>query len=300
MDTTGIILAILSALFMGTIGVFSRITGLPAETVTFFRLLLGAGFLGLFLMATRQAALLRRWPSWPVIANGGLLAGFIIFYVQAMNLTSMANAVMLVYLAPVVASVFAHFRLGERLNATGWLLIATAVLGFAAMMEFRLDFAGGGNHAMGLGFAGLAMICYAGFILVNRRIRPGVPVMTRAFYQLLVGAGVMLPFFLANRPEISANNGLWLLGTGLVPGFLAITFAVMALSRLPAATFGTLAYFEPLAVVFFGWTIFGETLSSLQLAGCAAILASGCAKALIERHPPRESKFQRQGSDLES
>ena len=63
---------------------------------------------------------------------------------------------------------------------------------------------------------------------------------------------------------------------------------------------GTLAYFEPLAVVFFGWTIFGETLSSLQLAGCAAILASGCAKALIERHPPRESKFQRQGSDLES
>ena len=44
MDTTGIALAILSALFMGTIGVFSRITGLPAETITFFRLLLGAGW----------------------------------------------------------------------------------------------------------------------------------------------------------------------------------------------------------------------------------------------------------------
>ena len=35
MDSTGITLAILSALFMGTIGVFSRITGLPAETITF-------------------------------------------------------------------------------------------------------------------------------------------------------------------------------------------------------------------------------------------------------------------------
>ena len=31
MDSTGITLAILSALFMGTIGVFSRITGLPAR-----------------------------------------------------------------------------------------------------------------------------------------------------------------------------------------------------------------------------------------------------------------------------
>ena len=157
MDTTGITLAILSALFMGTIGVFSRITGLPAETITFFRLLLGAGFLAIFLLATRQAGVLRHWPTWPVIVNGALLAGFIIFYVQAMNLTSMANAIMLVYLAPVAASIFAHFFMGERLNFAGWILIGLAMLGFAAMMEFRLDFADGSNHAAGLGLAALAI-----------------------------------------------------------------------------------------------------------------------------------------------
>jgi len=56
---------------------------------------------------------------------------------------------------------------------------------------------------------------------------------------------------------------------------------VAALSRLPAATFGTLAYFEPLAVVFFGWSIFAESLSPLQLAGCATIVATGCLKALL-------------------
>ena len=283
MDLTGITLAILSALFMGTIGVFSKITGLPAETVTFFRLLLGAGFLAVWLLVTGQAGALRNRPSWPVAVNGALLAGFIIFYVQAMNLTSMANAIMLVYLAPVTASAWAHFRMGERLTPAGWALIATAMLGFAAMMEFRLDFDLGGSHAAGLGCAFTAMLCYAGFILVNRRIRPEVPVMTRAFYQLFVGALVMLPFFLAHVGPISPANGLWLLGTGLIPGFLAITFAVMALSRLPAATFGTLAYFEPLAVVIFGWTLFDERLNILQMAGCAMIMASGCAKVLLER-----------------
>jgi drug/metabolite transporter (DMT)-like permease len=283
MDSTGITLAILSALFMGTIGVFSRVTGLPAETITFFRLLLGAGFLAIFLLTTRQAVALRRWPTWPVIVNGALLAGFIIFYVQAMNLTSMANAIMLVYLAPVAASIFAHFLMGERLNLAGWLLIAAAMLGFATMMEFRLDFSAGGSHGAGLGFAALAMCCYAAFILMNRRISAEVPVMTRAFYQLLVGALVMLPFFLTAMPAISATNAMWLLGTGLIPGFLAITFAVAALSRLPAATFGTLAYFEPLAVVFFGWALFGESLSGLQMAGCALIMGSGCAKALLTR-----------------
>ena len=93
----------------------------------------------------------------------------------------------------------------------------------------------------------------------------------------------MLPFFLHSRPEITTANALWLLATGLIPGFLAITFAVAALSRLPAATFGTLAYFEPLAVVFFGWALFGEALSPMQLMGCALIMGSGCAKALVTR-----------------
>lgn len=280
MESTGIILAVLSALFMGTIGVFSKITGLPSETITFFRLFFGAGFLAVFLIATAQTRVLRRWPSWPVLINGVLLAGFIIFYVQAMNLTSMANAIMLVYLAPVAASILAHFWMGERVDFVGWTLIGTALLGFAAMMEFRLDFTSHGNHASGLGFAVLAMCCYAGFILVNRMIHSQIPVMTRAFYQLLTGAIVMLPFFWTARTPISMTNGLWLLCTGFLPGFLAITFAVYALSRLPAAVFGTLAYFEPLAVVIFGWTLFNERLSLLQIAGCAMIMISGCARML--------------------
>ncbi len=60
-----------------------------------------------------------------------------------------------------------------------------------------------------------------------------------------------------------------------MPGFIAILCAVYALSRLPAATFPALAYFEPIAVVVFGWTLFGETLSALQLAGCLVIIAGG-------------------------
>jgi drug/metabolite transporter (DMT)-like permease len=81
------------------------------------------------------------------------------------------------------------------------------------------------------------------------------------------------------------GNWLWLLGTGLFPGFLAILCAVIALSRLPAATFGTLAYFEPIAVILFGWLIFNETLSPLQIAGCGLILASGVIKAWLTARP---------------
>ncbi len=91
----------------------------------------------------------------------------------------------------------------------------------------------------------------------------------------------MLPFFLHSRPEITPVNAFWLLATGLIPGFLAITFAVAAQSHLTTATFDTPTYFEPVAMVFFGWFLFRENLSGLQLTDCVTIMASGCAKALL-------------------
>ncbi len=285
MSIGGIIAALLSALLMGTIGVFSKITGLPAETVTFFRLFFGAGFMLLFILAVRQGGVLRQWPTWPVLINGGMLSGFIIFYVQAMNLTTMANAIMLVYLAPLTASIYAHFFLGERLNRNSIVLILAALLGFAMMMEFRIDFSGNGDHLAGICLAAVASCCYAAFILINRTIKAHVHVYSRTFFQLLTGALIMLPFLIARPPEISAANWLWLIGTGLFPGFLAILCAVIALNVLPAATFGTLAYFEPIAVIAFGWLLFHESLSPLQIAGCLLILGSGIAKAWLSARP---------------
>ncbi len=271
----GVIAAICSALCMGTIGVFSKKTGLGAEVITFFRLGLGAFFLLIMLAARGQVRQLRGWPSWPVLINGTMLAGFIIFYVQAMNYTTMANAIMLIYLAPPMAAVYAHFFLGERLNLFSVLCIALALFGFALMMELHIDLAGGGNQLKGIGLGLLAAFCYATFILINRIIDPKIPVTARTFYQLLTGALVMLPLCIISHPALPPRLWPWLAAIGLIPGFLGIFCAVVALSRLPAALFGTLAYFEPVAVVIFGWTLFAEKLSFMQMSGCLLIMVSG-------------------------
>jgi len=280
MDLTGIVTAVLSALFMGTVGVFAKITGLDAEVITFFRLGLGAAFMVLFLLVTGQGRRLRSRPSWPVLLNGIMLAGFIIFYVQAMEYTTMANAIMLVYLAPLAASIYAHCFLGERLTLASIALIALALFGFAMMMEFRVDFGGDSRHLRGIGLGLVSMLCYAAFILINRKIDPSIHVYTRTLYQLLIGALTMLPLCLWHWPAVPPSLWPWLAGTGLIPGFLAILCAVIALSRLPAATFGTLAYIEPIAVIVFGWALFHESLSWLQMGGCLLIIASGILKTL--------------------
>ena len=271
-----IFFAISSAVLMGTVGIFSKLSGMGAETITFFRLFIGACFMFLFLFSKGETTLLLQRPSPAVVCNGFFLAGFIIFYVQAMNYTTMANAIMIIYFAPLTAAVYAHFFMKERLRPFSLFLICLAILGFAMMLEFKLDVGGDTNRAIGLGLAAIGMLCYSAFILVNRKITDHV--YTSTFYQLLIGGAVVAPLFFFNISSISTKQWLLLLGTGFFPGFLAILMAVMALRKLQAAAFGTLAYFEPLAVVLFGWILFHESLSLLQIAGCLLILLCGILK----------------------
>ena len=273
----GVICAVSSAILMATIGVFSKFIGLPPETITFFRLFIGAVFMFAYLGLYGKLSLLRRKPTRAILINGIFLAGFILFYIHAMNHTTMANAIMLIYLAPLVAAVYAHFFLEERLGWPGVILLLLALLGFSMMLEFKLDFAGNTQRIIGLGLALLAMLCYSGFILMNRIIKTSVYHST--FYQLLIGGIAVSPFLLQNPPLISAGQGGLLLAVGFLPGFLAIYMAVIALRRLQASTFGTLAYFEPVAVILFGWIIFNEQLTLLQICGCALIVGCGVVKA---------------------
>lgn len=278
-----ILAAVFSAVFMGTIGAISVYAGVSAETVTFYRLFIGAVLMGCFLLLTGQKDKVFTWPGIKVLVTGAFLAGFVVFYVMAMNYTSMANAVMLVYLAPVTAATVAHFFMGERLSGTSTGLIGVALFGFAMMMEFNVNFSGRKEETVGLFYALCAMLCYAAFILTNRLIHERVHVLTRGGFQMLAGALCMLPFMLQQGDSIDVEQWGWLIAAGVVPGFLAIMFAVVALKALPAATFGTLAYLEPITVVALGWVLFDQSLNTLQLSGSALIIASGVTQAVLSQ-----------------
>ncbi len=276
-SNVGVICAISSAVLMATIGVFSKFIGLSPETITFFRLFLGACFMFVFLGVQGKLPALRQKPAPAMFINGLFLAGFIFFYIHAMNHTTMANAIMIIYLAPLVAAVYAHFFLQEKLTPLTVILLILAALGFAMILEFKIDFSGNQQRIVGLGLALLAMLCYCGFMLVNRMIKSSVYHST--FYQLLFGGLAVSPIMFLSTPEISGMQWPLLIGVGFFPGFLAIYFAVVALRQLQASTFGTLAYFEPLAVIIFGWVIFDEQLTFLQISGCLLILSCGIVKA---------------------
>ena len=285
---------------MGTIGAISVYAGVGAETVTFYRLFIGAVLVAVYLLATRQHSKIFMWPGMKVLVTGAFLAGFVMFYILAMDYTSMANAVLVLYLAPVTASVAAHFFLGERLTSASVGLVGFALLGFAMMMEFNFNLSGRAEEAIGLAYAFCAMLCYSAFMLTNRSMDDRVHVFSRSGYQMLAGALCMLPLLLLESEVISGAQWGWLIAAGILPGFLAILLAVIALRSLPAATFGTLAYLEPITVVALAWILFDQGLNSLQLAGCALIILAGIAQALLLNRRSEAEEIPGVLADLDS
>jgi drug/metabolite transporter (DMT)-like permease len=283
-----LLLALFSAVCMASSGIIARYSQLSAAELTFCRLAVGALCLGLFLLLSGQGRQLKRRPDRTVIINGMLLASFMLGFLQAIQSISLANAIMLVYLAPPLTAVVAHFLYGEKLTLLSLLFIALSVLGFAMLQQFQLDLALTPAQLPGFGFAVFSLLTYAGFLLLNRKplsVQSATSAYQRSFYQLLLGACCVVPF-LTNSHLPPVTELPWILLAGIFPGFLAIVGAVVALQHLPVRVFGTLAYIEPVTVILAGWWLFQEVLMPVQLAGVLLILGCGVAQAALARPSP--------------
>lgn len=259
------LLAMLSAVLMATIGIFARYTQLPAEHITFYRLLIGAACMLAFMLMSGKGWQISHRPSKRTAINGMMLSGFMVFYVQAINYISMANAVMLIYLAPLTSAIFAHLVYKETLSRVNGGLILLALVGFILMLPTHHSTMSS-QQSFGYLYAFLAMLSYSGFMLINRKPSHSTPYQS-TLIQLSVGAICLLPFVIITPIMPSMAQVGWLIAIGVLPGFLAILFAVKALRVLPAISFGTLAYLEPVAVVIFAWFLFDEQLTAIQLLG---------------------------------
>lgn len=284
-----LILALCSAVSMASSGVIARLSGLGAAELTFYRLFVGALCLGVLVLVLGKQADLKQKPDRRIVLNGILLASFMLCFLKAISFISLANTIMLVYLAPALAAIAAHFLFREKLDLASGLLIALSFFGFAMLQQFKLDLVLTAEQWPGFVYGLMSLFTYTGFLLANRHSGKSASPLQRAFYQLLLGALCVLPFLTA-APIPAADTLIWVLLAGFFPGFLAIYLAIVALEHLPTRVFGTLAYIEPVAVILAGWWLFQETLSLLQLGGVALILLAGLVQSVLHQRPHAQNQ----------
>lgn len=166
---------------------------------------------------------------------------------------------------------------GERLQAQTIGCIVMALAGIALLYR--------GSDGATLSLTGTVMVVvsalsYAIYIVgANRPRLSAIPTLKVTFYVLLFGVFVFGTRFVAGQPLTTPTIGQWYLWANVIAlavfptaiSFLCTTAAIQRIGSTPTAILGAL---EPATAIFFGITVFGETLTLRDSIGLALIITA--------------------------
>lgn len=191
-------------------------------------------------------------------------------FMVAITLTTVANVLVTMALAPLFTALIARVALGHRLAVRTWAAIVLAGAGIAWMYASELQ---GGRHLVGTAVA-LAVPLAAAVnwtLLQSLRGREAAPDMLPAvLIGALLSAALTLP--LAWPLQASAHDVGLLAMLGVVQLAIPCLLSVTVARRLPAPEMSLLALLEVLFGVAWAWLGAGEAPSSAVLAGGALVL----------------------------
>jgi len=256
---------------------------LPAAAIVCVRVALGAATIGLLALALRRRDILRL-PGKAPLGLGLLVAAQFTLYFAAIQETSVASAVVVTYAAPVFLLVLAPVILGERLTRVRIAAVGVSLTGVALI---ALGSGTGQIRALGVGLAAAAALAFALLLVLFKRFAADLDATTVVFWESVVAAVVLSPFALfTSYTALDAGQIAALLVLGVVLSGMVTVLFVTALRWIPTTTGGVLTYLEPVSAALLAAVLLDEALTLPVVLGGIAIVGSGTATLLADRHEP--------------
>lgn len=218
--------------------------------------------------------------NWQPLALYGVSIGVmnICFYL-ALNRIPLGIAVALEFTGPLAVAVLSSHRPVDFL----WIGLAVAGLG----LILPIAHTGRGVNPVGVLFALGAGACWALYIVFGRRSGADHGTQSVALGSL-ISAVIVVPAGMLSAPPILLSRSVMLFGAavGILSTALPYALDMVALTRLPARTFGVLMSLDPAVGALCGWVLLGEQLTVLQwMAIALIILASAGSASAIQGVP---------------
>ncbi len=251
--------------------------GMNVHSVLLLRYLIALPIVGV-MIAARGRSFRVAWCDVPMLALMGVLmalSSLALFASYTYMDAGIASTMLFVY--PIMVAILMTILFHERLTLTTILCIAVALGGIVLLYK------GDGNSHVSLAGTVIVMLSslsYAIYIVgVNRSRLRDMATLTITFYVLLFGSAVFGICMLAGTRLTLPPSGQWYLWVYAVAlavfptviSFLCTTSAIHYIGSTPTAILGAL---EPVTAVFFGVTVFGETLTIRDIAGLLMIITA--------------------------
>ncbi len=243
---------------------------MPTAQVVWLRFIGQMLLMAVLLGPARMPQLLQtRKLSWQAARSGLMVATTACNFI-AVKYLRLDQTVAIAFLAPLVVAVLASPLLGEYI---GWRRAAAVVAGFVGILiVVRPGFADV-HPAIFVSF--VAMLCYALFMLLTRRLSSIDPPLVTLFYALIAGA--IGGAFAAIPVWVWPTDGWqWVRLASLGAfGGLGHYLLILAYRLAPASSVSPFLYFQLLSMVGLGYALFGDVPDRWTIAGSLIVIASG-------------------------
>ncbi len=240
----------------------------PWQQLVAARVWLGAVTL-LAILAVQGRLRLPREHGRRIALSGVILAAHWSSFFLALTETTVATALAILYVGPVIASVVATRVLDEHPRPQVFAGVAIALLGVLAVVR-----PGGETTALGLAAAIFGALSLAALMLVAKPAATALGGLVVAAGELTIASLVMTPWAVEAARE-SAQFWPQLVVLGAVLTGVAGWVFWGAMRRLPVAFVSVIMYLEPASAIVWAMLFLDETPDALALVGIGLVLAGG-------------------------
>lgn len=281
MKKKSLLFIVLAGVLWGTSGIFVNVwskMGLPPLQITAIRTMLSFPCFLIYTLCFNRGALSLRLRDIPLYIGSGItLFATAACYYSAMKQTSIATAVILMYMAPVLVLGWSVAFFGEKLTLKKGISVICVLIGCALVSGI----VGGMKfNAMGIIMGLLSGVSYGIYnILTKIEMRRGCNPITATLYSFLFAAVISL--IACDFPQIQsllADNAIK--AVPLAISHAVVTFVLpyflytVSMKNLPAGVAAAMGIIEPLSATVFSIAIFGEKPSVFAAIGIILILGS--------------------------
>lgn len=265
---------VIALIIWGSLGVFVRNIDFPPMVISFYRAIIASIVMFFIILFTKKGdAFKMNKKSWIALIISAALIGFNwVLLFEAYNYTTIANATISYYMAPVIVIALSPVILKEKVTIKKVLIVLVAVLGLFLIMNS--DQTGtASNNVLGVLLGLSAATLYATIVLINKALQ--IDKFIRVFIQLFFSAIILIPFiwnydiFVFSNTETIVN----LLILSLVHTALAYYLFYASFDYIKAQNIAILSFIDPLTAVILGAIVFRESVSALQIVGGVLILS---------------------------
>jgi drug/metabolite transporter (DMT)-like permease len=271
----------LIALFSGAIcialsPIWVRVSEVGPTASAFWRVFLAVPLLWtlFFSLKTKETKIIP--PQWgTMLAAGVAFAGDLAFWHWSIRFTSVANSTLLANLASIFVTLAAWILWKQRPSALFLAGLAAALAGVGLLV--RASLGSSPTALLGDGLGLVTALFYAWYLLSMKGLRDrGAATLQLMAVTTTLTTAILLPVALASGEALlppTATGWLKLLGLAWISHAAGQGLIAYALAHLPAGFSSVGLLLQPVIAALFAWTLLGEPLSALQVAGGLVVLA---------------------------